>query len=113
MQTIQELLRPSKAPKSNRTRQERETKRHEREQERRPGERDKERSGKGRGEKRHGNPEFAHTHSLYPVGTWLHKNKARVSLGRKDKQLAPQPHKALLRPECFDLWLVPTSCLCE
>jgi hypothetical protein len=47
------------------------------------------------------------------VGTWLHKNKARVSLRQKDKALSPWPHKVKHRLEWFDLWLVPTSCLCE
>lgn len=30
-----------------------------------------------------------HTHTLYRVGTCLHKNKARVSLRRKDEALSP------------------------
>lgn len=63
MQTIQKLLWPSKPLKSHRTRLERKTKRQEREQEKRPGERDRGRKEKERGERRHGNPEFALTHS--------------------------------------------------
>jgi hypothetical protein len=30
-----------------------------------------------------------HAHTLCRVGTWLHKNKARVSLRQKDKALSP------------------------